>query len=876
MSKNLLKLLLFSLAFVQISHARPLLRSGDEQLSRARQLVQKGEYQKAVERFKKLAAESAFATHANIELARVYLQIGDYAPAEEMARQVLQDAKHNADALHVLGLALKKTGRYAEARAAFEKAVSQNPNHLAARLNLGIMQYEWGERTAARETLRFFISYYRTHRDLQADEIATIAHACVYLDRFRDANDLFYQATKADPELWQAYVQWGELFLSKYNIPDASSTFEDALKVNPKAAEAHLGLARCWRQNNFEQARAAAAEALETNPNLVAAHNLLAEIEIVIGDYRVALERLQTPLQTNPNALQSRALRAVCFYFLNEHETFTQEIERVLDINPHDGDLYFEIAEALSKRYLFAESVDYYRKALALDPDHYLARAGLGTSLSRLGREAEAKQELEQAFNRDPYNKYVGNLLTLFDEYPKYRTFEREHLRIRMHERDAPVLATYAVELASQSFSQLRQRYNFDVSQPVTLEIFPEHDDFAVRCFGLPGAQAFLGICFGNVVAMDSPRARTKGDFVWGETLWHEMVHVSHLRMTRNRIPRWLAEGIAVYETSRANPHWSMNLDLPFIMAFQNDRLLPLRDLDAGFNRPRSPGQVTLSYFQASQVVEFIEQAYGHEKLVQTFPKFRSGMTTPEVIQQVFAKDIDALDEEFRTYVTQKYRLDSVDYSYDPHAVSEGEEDVEKRLTEKLADNPNNPFLNFRLGLYYKEEGAFDKAVMYLQKARDLFPYFVGSNNPYSALAEVYLESGQKERAIEQLRQLVARHGKDMEVLQRLTKLALESGRYGLAIETFEKILYIAPFESDVHRKLARAYLATGRTDAAIQELRIHLKTQPSDLAGAHCDLAEALLQAGQKAEAKESALMALEIAPNYERAQQILLASIE
>jgi len=326
-----------------------------------------------------------------------------------------------------------------------------------------------------------------------------------------------------------------------------------------------------------------------------------------------------------------------------------------------------------------------------------------------------------------------------------------------------------------------------------------------------------------------------------------------------------------VYETSRANPHWSMNLDLPFIMAFQNDRLLPLRDLDSGFNRPRSPGQVTLSYFQASQVVEFIEETYGHEKLVQTFPKFRSGMTTPMVIQQVFGMEIDTLDEEFRAYVTQKYRLDSVDYSYDPHAVPEGE-----ALAEKLEENPNNPFLNFRLGLYYKKQEAFDKAITHLQRARDLFPYFVESDNPYSALAEIYLELGQKGNAMEQLRQLASRNGKDMQALQRLADLSLEIGEHDLAIETLQKILYIAPFESEVHRKLARAYLAKGQTDKAIEELRIHLKTQPSDLAGAHCDLAEALLKAGQKTAAKESALEALEIAPNYERAQQILLASIE
>jgi len=48
------------------------------------------------------------------------------------------------------------------------------------------------------------------------------------------------------------------------------------------------------------------------------------------------------------------------------------------------------------------------------------------------------------------------------------------------------------------------------------------------------------------------------------------------------------------------------------------------------------------------------------------------------------------------------------------------------------------------------------------------------------------------------------------------------------------------------------------------------------DPAGAHTDLAEALLLSGQKIDAKRAALAALEIAPAFERAQSILLQTLE
>lgn len=850
----------------------------DESLQRARRLFQSGEYEKAAAKYQKLAntSDKELTFEANLGLARVEIEKGDYNKAEKTVQKALALFSEHPDALTLQGEIFKHTGRYKEARANFQRILSQNPKHLWARLNLGLMQWEWGQKSVARQTLQYFISYYNSHPNPASVELQQIATACIYLDRFQDANNLFDDATKADKDLWQAYIPWGELFLSKYNTPEAQSIFEDALKINPNAANAHLGLAKCLSQVNFEQALVSAEKALSINPNLTAAHDFLAELKIALGNYEEALDELKAPLKINPNSLSTRTLRAVCYFFLKKTAKFAGEEQRILSINPNYGRLYFQIAEVLSRRYLFKESVEFYEKALALDPENWDARAGLGTSLSRLGQEEAAKQQLEKAFAKNPYNKYVGNLLTLFDEFPQYKTHRTENFIIRIHENDDAILSEYAKRLAEESFAELRKKYTFENQEPVVLEIFPEHDDFAVRCFGLPGAQAFLGICFGNLVAMDSPRARKQGDFVWGQTLWHELVHVTHLKMTENRIPRWLAEGIAVYETAKARPYWQMGLDVPLILAFKNKRLLPLKDLDSGFNRPASPGQVTLSYFQASQIVEFIVEKYGHKKLVQMFPWFKSGLQTSEVIEKVFAKDIDLFDEEFRLFLVQKYHLNEIDYSYSPRELTAHSGDSGNFLSQRPEENSNNPFLNYRFGVYYKKEGDYQKAISYLQKAKTQFPNFVEKENPYKALAEIYIETGQKAKAIHELAELTALNGKDLESLKQLAELCNEANNYECEVEALTKALYITPFEPDSHKKLARAHLAQKEYDQAIRELEITLLTGPQDLAGAHCDLAEALLKAGRKADAKKSAMAALEIAPTYERAQEILLASME
>jgi TolA-binding protein len=62
----------------------------------------------------------------------------------------------------------------------------------------------------------------------------------------------------------------------------------------------------------------------------------------------------------------------------------------------------------------------------------------------------------------------------------------------------------------------------------------------------------------------------------------------------------------------------------------------------------------------------------------------------------------------------------------------------------------------------------------------------------------------------------------------------------------------------------------------AIREFQAALAAGPIDVVAAHCDLGEAFLSAGRAADAKREALAALKIAPTYERAQELLLKSID
>ena len=135
------------------------------------------------------------------------------------------------------------------------------------------------------------------------------------------------------------------------------------------------------------------------------------------------------------------------------------------------------------------------------------------------------------------------------------------------------------------------KKYGFTPNRPIHVELYPDHDDFAVRTMGLPGV-GLLGVTFGYLVAMDSPSGREPGKFHWGTTLWHEMAHVFTLEATNHLVPRWFSEGISMYEEWEARPNWGERINPDFINAYGEEKLLPIAKLDNGFLRPSYPNQM--------------------------------------------------------------------------------------------------------------------------------------------------------------------------------------------------------------------------------------------------------------------------------------------
>jgi tetratricopeptide (TPR) repeat protein len=842
-------------------------------IERGRTLVKHGAYKEAIALFNSLLAKNPSDRDALEGLVFALTETGDYQAAEKRAADYL--GAHPADAALRVGLADIKleTGRYTEAASEFERAArdAKAAVWLRAQLGRALALRAVGRNDEAAALLQGFIRYYNENSPKSAEELTLVARGLVYLEKFKDANELFLDAREADPLYAAAFTGQGELMNEKYHYADAASLFADALKINGSSTAALIGTAESKRLVSTLEPLDAVGKALSVNPNLVRALVLSSQLELEADNHEAAAKQVERALSVNPNSVEAMAVRAAIFYLTDRKAELEAETKRALAVNAKAGEFFDTLARFAVNNRRYNDAVEFARRAVELSPRLWSARTQLGIQLLRVGRMAEGRAELERTFEGDPFNLWAKNTLDLLDSMRDYQDTVRGPFLIKSAAKENGALAVYAADLLEEAHKKLTAKYRFTPRSPILVELFPNHEDFAVRSLGLPGLGA-LGVCFGQVIAMDSPSARPAGQFNWGGTLWHEYAHVISLQMTDNRIPRWLSEGISVYEERRARAGWGDNWSIETLKAYSDGRFVKIEDLDAAFLRPRSPDQVGLAYFQASQVCEFIEEKLGFDAILRMLALYKEGAKTPDVLQRALSISPAEFDRAFNEFLAARTRPFIEALGSGPLRGA-GEQPVSKdALLAVVRARPNDYFANLRLGSLYKSEGDKERAIEHLRRAAEAIPFYAGEGNPYWQLADLYEAEGKKAEAIAALDALTRYNETYLEAFKRLARLRMETGDKAAALDALFTSFYIYPFDAALHKLAGDVYLEQGKVREATREFQVVVALSPADLAQAHFDLARSLEAGGNRTDARREVLRALEIAPGFEKAQELLL----
>jgi tetratricopeptide (TPR) repeat protein len=293
---------------------------------------------------------------------------------------------------------------------------------------------------------------------------------------------------------------------------------------------------------------------------------------------------------------------------------------------------------------------------------------------------------------------------------------------------------------------------------------------------------------------------------------------------------------------------------------------------------------VGVSYQHASLIVERIEREYGPTGVPRLMEAYADGKATPAAFRDALDVEPDAFDRALAADVRERHAaglaavasLTETGGEGHPGAAMAGVRPAggdPDALARSARVNRDDFAAQLRAGHALFSDGRHDDAEPFLERARTLYPGYVGPGSPYPVLAEIRVARGDTAAGVAELQRLTALNESALEANLRLAALLDARGDAAGAAEALERAVYIYPYDPEPHARLAELAVTLERSDLEVRERAALVALDPVDRAGALYRLAVARRRAGDATGARRAVLQALEIAPGYAEAQDLLLA---
>jgi len=792
---------------------------------------------------------------------------GEYESVIRVTQKKVQDGAYQDDWRILLIKSLLATGRYDQAHSNALAGAKLSSYNLSLRLLARETDlYQNDAADAQRQLAQMKGMIERRFGDFQTEDAPALGQALLLLgvEPRLVLDNCFRRAEKADPPVREAFVATGQLALDKHDSALAADAFRAGLKKFPDDPDLESGLARAFESGDQQEMAKHLEAALAANPRHVPSLLLLADHLIDAEEYDQAAQQLALALKVNPHSPEALAYRAVLALLRNDSTGAEKDRADALHFWSANPAVDFLIGQKLARKYRFEEAAAEQKRALDLDPAYVPARRELAEDLLRLGREAEGWQLAQDAHTQDNYDVTLYNLVTLHDQMAKYQTLTNTDFVVEMTAHEAAMYGQPVLDLLSRAKSTLCAKYGLTLTNLTRVEIFPAQKDFAVRTFGMPGNPGYLGVCFGSVITANSPASQAPNPANWQDVLWHEFCHVVTLHQTRNRMPRWLSEGISVYEERQADSSWGERMNLAYRQMILDGKLTPLGKLSGAFLSPKTSEDLLFAYYESSLVVEFLTREHGLETLKAILKDLRDGQEINHAIT-AHTVPLAELEQQFTAFARAQAA-----------ALAPGA-DLEKPAKDDDAAwdraHPNNYYLRLRLARKLMEDKNWGQARPLLETAAASYAGERRADNPLWLLAVTERNLNDTNAELAALTKLAERESDFVDMYLRLIELSVAAKDWASAAKYANLLLAVNPLISAPYAALAQAEDALGQGEQAIAAYRRLLLLDPPDPAQVHYQLARLLHARGNaEAEAKRHVLQALEEAPRFRDAQRLLL----
>jgi len=773
--------------------------------------------------------------------------------------------------------ALEELGQLETALTELEGVLKAFPGHFELLMLRHDLAQKAGKADLAADSLSKLNAAAKTKaaKDRTAGEMVALGRAAVVLGA--DAQKIiaqYYKAAQAkDAKLEAAYLAEGHLALAKDDAKRAADVFRAGLKAHGETAELRFGLAKAFYDSDREKAAENLDKVLELNPNHKGAHLTRAEMLIGMEKFLEAEKAVQLVLDKDELHPRAWALRAVVAHLFHaEAKKVEQARAEGLKRWGANPEVDHVIGKCLSRAYRFAESAAHQREALKMNAAYLPAKIQLCHDLLRLGEETEAWKLAAAVRAEDGYNIQAHNLGLLEKEMNGYVTMAFEDFILKMPKRDWPIYGERALTLLREARAVLAPKYGLELKRPVLVEFFGAQQDFAIRTFGALGGQGMLGVCFGTVVTMNSPGSLAHGRNNWESTLWHEFCHVITLSATQNRMPRWLSEGISVYEEKQRDPAWGMPMDATFReMTLDEETLTPVSQLSGAFMNAKSQEHVMFAYYESSQVVEYLIEKFGLEKLLGVLRDLAAGKRINDALEANVG-ELDGIEKGFTQFITAKAKGFGALADWEEPKPEDLNPFDEGSFANYLKKHSNNLPATRKFAQEMVKQKNWPEVLRLADKLIELLPDSYDADSGYALKTMVLRELKREDEELAVLRQIAANSSGAQSTYLRLIELDLQKQRWAEVKANAHRATALNPFLVTPQKALGEANAALNLREEAIAAYERVLVLDSSSAAQTHFKLAQ-LWKETDAAKAKRHLMDSLALAPRNREGLAMLQA---
>lgn len=907
--------------------------SPEARLEQARRRLDQSFYELAQKSFEQVA--DAYPLDAALGAALCLVERGQ--PREALARlEALPETTPRDAAWSTLRARCRRElGDYAGALEDGQAALQADPERVEARVRLADLLAYLGRRDEAIDVLRPLDAI--SSEALPDDAVVRVhvARGRLLMLSLAPGDDIAERTTDVlhnvlqpamrgtDRQRWVAMLASAELLATKHNRLEARSDYEAVIKLNPRVADAYVGLAELEAAaGKPDAARAQVLKALELCPSHAGALLRLAAIRLTEGaidDARGAVARV---LETNPRDLDALALAAGIEYEAEQPDAAERRLREAAEVNPRSARVCATVAGCLLQQHHFRRAEELLAQAVEYEPHIAELKVALADIWLLRGHEERARTVLKESRVADPFNERVVNLLNMLYALEAMKRLETEHFVLRYSGEQDALLERFVPECLERTHADIVRIFGHAPSRKTLVEIFPTNAQLAIRMSGRPWVST-VGASSGPVIVLRSPNPKSGRVFEWPDVLRHEYVHTVTLDMSGDFVPRWLTEGLACSH-EQAPTDWA-NL-VRIADDIRAGRLLTLKRINGAFLGAEGADGGPRAYTQSRLMVDFLRETWGEAVIPRMLREFARLEREARVLDEVLSLDQASFDARFAEWCAQRLRRAGL--KVDPYPAEaelssriaadpkdaaargmlaavrriHGDVDAARRFSDQaLALDPRQPDALLTAALLpavksdepetpedaeLKLEEAFDfarpllalcaddpvalwcVADLALRTDREEFGAGVCEQILRSAprctpaiagLARVHLSVLDYELAYPYLLDWIRQEPHNAEALDRLVTICQEQHEPARAVAWMEHLAQLELFNPDHHERLARLYIAAGDWPSALRPLQLVVEQRPDDESG-WALLAEVYDRLGRREDAVKAAERAVAI----------------